>query len=756
MLLNPDLPLPAGIEALVNAGRVRFSNEVDPEACRIYHVIAPFELELGLDRVWPARLAGASLVVTLHDLIPRVYPGHYHADLGLRRRYLAREELVRAADRVLSVSETTRREAVERLGIAPGRIRVIGAGISPAFAKSPPGISALQVAQRAVPGLEPGFLLYVGGEDHRKNLDGLLAAYARLALELRRGHQLVVACRLSGSARRQLLDRARALGVGDRMLLTGVVDDPTLVALYQATELFVFPSRYEGYGLPVAEEMACGAPVVAANTSATAELAPIAGQFDPDDPNDLARAITAGLTDPSTRQALLEGTEAPPPTWEQAAARAAAVYEELLVRPPARRRTVRVGVVTPLPPQRTGVAVYTARLLEALGRRADGSRGPRVELDVFIDALEGGTAAVAPRPAAPFGTTLYPIEQRAAVAAARGGYDVMVYAIGNSEFHTGALAAARAEPGIVLAHDLSLGQLYAFAAHHGVIDASGPGSFAGLARRWYPEQAEAIARLPDPLLVDPTLFVNAGIAMARELMACSLAFLTTSAHAAELARGEAPDGAAGRIGVLVHACRALPPRDPAGVDEATVVSFGVVNAAKDLDTLIAAAALLSLTHPDARLVLVGQASPADRATAETKAKAAGIAGKVTVTGAVSDAGWDGWLARATVAVQLRRASTGEFSGAVAEAVAAGVPTIVAGLGSASSLPEGTVVNLPANPKPGAVAKAIGALLNDPERRSALSASAQQFAAGWSFPAVAGELYQKILALSGWAEAREPS
>ncbi len=405
-------------------------------------------------------------------------------------------------------------------------------------------------------------------------------------------------------------------------------------------------------------------------------------------------------------------------------------------------------MITPLPPQPTGVAVYTARLLDALGRRCAGSRNPRVELDVFIDALEGGTAAINPPPKAPYGTALYPVEQRVRVAAARGGYDVMVYAIGNSEFHTGALAAARAEPGIVLAHDLSLAQLYAFAAHHGVIDAAGPGSFAGLAARWYPEQAAAIAALPDPLLVDPTRFVTAPVAMARELIASSRAFLTTSTHAAELARPEGEAGAG--IGVLVHACRELPERDPEGVDEATVVSFGAVNAAKDLGTLIDAAALLGLSHPAARLVLVGQASEADRSTAEDKAKAAGIADKVTVTGAVSDAGWDGWLARATIAVQLRRASNGEFSGAVAEALAAGVPTIVAGLGSASSLPPGTVIDLPARPAPGDVAQAISALLDDPDRRSALSRAARKFAASRSFRAIAEELFQRILAVAGWA------
>ncbi|HLI57443.1 MAG TPA: glycosyltransferase family 4 protein, partial [Actinomycetota bacterium] len=426
------------------------------------------------------------------------------------------------------------------------------------------------------------------------------------------------------------------------------------------------------------------------------------------------------------------------------------------------RRTLRVGVITPLPPQPTGVAVYSARLLEALAQRFAGRADPTIELDVFIDALEGGTAAItsgAHPPVAPPGATLHPVEQLARVSAARGGYDVMVYAIGNSEFHTGALGAARTRPGIVLAHDVALAQLYAFAAHHGVIDPEGPGSFAGLAARLYPERAAELGTLPNPLLVDPARFAGAPVSMAKELIGCSLAFLTTSPFAASMARLEAAPGDEARVGVLVHACRLLPPRPPERVDEATVVSFGVVNAAKDLATLIDAFALVRAGHPTARLVLAGQASDKDRAAALAMARRAGVAGEVTVTGALSDAEWDAWLGRATLAVQLRRGSNGEFSGAVAEALAAGVPTITAGLGSAAGLPEGTALVLPgtAGGPPGAtaVAEAIGALLDDPARRVRLAGAAREFARGRSFPAVAEELEQWILAAASGRSRRAP-
>lgn len=344
MVLNPSLPIPdglagpGGIEGLLATGKVSPADQVRLSRARIYHVIAPFELETALDGIWPPAMVAARLrlVVTLHDLIPRVFPDHYHTDPGLRRRYLAREELVRAAHRVLSVSEATKQEAVRSLGIAPWRIRVIGAGISEAFHPPESRDAAFDRARDALPHLERGFLLYVGGIDYRKNVEGMLRGYALLPPGLRAGHQLVVAFRVTPGQRSQLEALARRLGISERLYLTGYVDDATLIAAYQSTDLFVFPSLYEGYGLPVAEAMACGAPVVAAGNSAISELTVPAATFDAGDPAAIAGAIERALTDPATAEVLRVASLRPAPSWAEAADRAAEVYQELLATEAAR------------------------------------------------------------------------------------------------------------------------------------------------------------------------------------------------------------------------------------------------------------------------------------------------------------------------------------------------------------------------------------------------------------------------------------
>ncbi|HKN50543.1 MAG TPA: glycosyltransferase, partial [Actinomycetota bacterium] len=729
ILLNPALPEPGDLGELAATGKVHRAGEVDLSSGRIYHVLSPFELDEPLARVWPP--SGAAnpmrLVVTLYDLIPEVFASQYLADPGHRRRYRARLELVRAADRVLAISAASRDEAITRLGLDPTRVTTIGAGISPAFQRPASRGEAAAEARRGMVRLEDPFIFCVGGEDDRKNVEGLLKAFALLPRDLRAAHQLVVAFGMTDGYRRHLEGLARRLGIARRLYLPGFIDDATLIAAYQSTDLFVFPSHYEGYGLPVAEAMACEALVVSSNISASAAFTAPEGQFDPDDPADMAATMERALTDRATHLALRRASERPPPTWGQAAEAAVKVYRELLASPPppARsrgRRKLRVAFVTPLPPQGSGVATYSYRLLDALA--------PHCEVDAFVDALEGGLEALPSPPRAPAGIPVHPVEHLERVEAARGGYDALVYAIGNSEFHTGALGLARKRPGIVLAHDVRLAQLYAFAAHHGTL---APDTFRGIHHALYPEAPQP----PDPLLIAPATLNSLPEPMAGELVGTSLRFLTTSEFAAGLARRDARPEDLSRVGVLPHALRLLPGLlEPA---EPVVASFGVVNPTKATGALLDAFEIVLQARPDARLRLVGPGSPGDLAGVRSRAQNLGIGGAVTVTGKVDDAAWDRHLSETMVAVQLRASTNGEFSGAVAEALAAGIPTVVSALGSAAELPDDAAVKLPTGATPADLAVEILALLDDPGRRKGFSEGARAYAASLSFDSVAADL-----------------
>jgi glycosyltransferase involved in cell wall biosynthesis len=337
--LSPDLSLPESAGSLERSGKLAWqSTAAGPSGAppSIYHVMSPFEAELELDEIWPAWSRASRLVVTLYDLIPLIMREQYNADWGYwSTAWIARLGLMRSAHQVLTISQRTADDAVEHLRIPEERITVIGSGVSDRFS----GLvtsreEASTVLRSALPKARPGFLLYVGGVDYRKNLEGAIRGYAQLPPPMREAHQFVIACNLAYHRRLSLRAFALDLGIESRnLLLTGFVQDRELAALYRACELFVFPSLYEGAGLPILEAMACGAPVAASGTSAMPELlGDPAATFDPRDPAEIARCIREVLASPSLLEALRESSrkQAALHTWERVAKRTIEGYERAL------------------------------------------------------------------------------------------------------------------------------------------------------------------------------------------------------------------------------------------------------------------------------------------------------------------------------------------------------------------------------------------------------------------------------------------
>ena len=163
-------------------------------------------------------------------------------------------------------------------------------------------------------------------------MDNLLEGYASLPAELVRHHQLVIVCEAPPLTRNHYLVMAKQLGVEDRLLIPGFVPEEVLVSLYQSAELAIFPSLYEGYGLPVVESMACGAPTMAGDNSSLQEILPRDARFQPADPGAIAEAIVRGLTDKPFRDRLLALADQRPPSWDDVADKAVVVFEELVRR----------------------------------------------------------------------------------------------------------------------------------------------------------------------------------------------------------------------------------------------------------------------------------------------------------------------------------------------------------------------------------------------------------------------------------------
>ena len=188
--------------------------------------------------------------------------------------------------------------------------------------------------QRA--GVSRPFVMYTGGPDRRKNIDGLIKGWALLPAAIRRSHQLMVVCRLSDGHQASLRALAAQCGMsGDELILPGFVSDDDLLGLYNLAKLFVFPSWHEGFGLPVLEAMACGTAVLAANTSSLPEVVGWSDAlFDPMDPAAIAAAMKRALTDDGFRASLgSHGLQrARLFSWEATARRALHAFEALAGR----------------------------------------------------------------------------------------------------------------------------------------------------------------------------------------------------------------------------------------------------------------------------------------------------------------------------------------------------------------------------------------------------------------------------------------
>lgn len=271
---------------------------------------------------------GVRRIVTLHDAFTYVHPDS-HNGLDNWRYYHYLPRAAHRADAVITVSECSRHDLIRHLGLAAERVYVIGEGVTPRF--KPTADRAERQAVVARYGITQPYLLYVGGINARKNIARLCEAFMRVR-ECHPEVMLVIAGKRQWHTSE--IDAAvRRLKLTEHVCFTSYIDEADLPALYSAAEAFVFPSLYEGFGLPPLEAMACGTPVVTSNTSSLPEVVGDAAlTVDPYDVDGLAAAIERVLTDETLRADLRRrGIErASRFTWEQAASETLEIYQQVL------------------------------------------------------------------------------------------------------------------------------------------------------------------------------------------------------------------------------------------------------------------------------------------------------------------------------------------------------------------------------------------------------------------------------------------
>ena len=256
----------------------------------LFHGVTGFEL--------PGR-GPWTLVTTVHDLVPFRLP----ALVPARHRWAVRCLLgaaLRRAQRVIAVSETTRGEVLTRFSLPPDRVVVVPEAAAPHFRPPTPSMLA---AARARHGLTRPYVLFVGFLEPKKNLGVLLESVAALRRRGAWGDTELIVVGAPGWGPDPVV-RAHGLGLEGVVRFVGAVADAELPALYAGALAFAFPSLWEGFGLPVLEAMAAGAPVVASNRGALPEVTAGAALLTDPAPQPLADALEQILSDPPLRERL--------------------------------------------------------------------------------------------------------------------------------------------------------------------------------------------------------------------------------------------------------------------------------------------------------------------------------------------------------------------------------------------------------------------------------------------------------------------
>jgi len=269
-------------------------------------------------------------VLTIHDLSILLHADTHEPDL-VRRARRRLPVMARSASMIITAAEGVRREISTHLHVKADRVRVTPFAPRSCF-QAMTAAQANQTKQRL--GIEDEFVLFVGTVEPRKNLLTLMRAFDQILRQTSRRPQLVVVG-AEGWLMDELFAFIKQSSIGDRLLLTGYLDDDDLRALYSACTVFVYPSIYEGFGLPPLEAMACGAPVIASNIATFQETLGSAAQLvAPNDVEALARSIVEILGDEDRRRALSRrGLEqAAKFSWERTAQLTLDVYREVLRR----------------------------------------------------------------------------------------------------------------------------------------------------------------------------------------------------------------------------------------------------------------------------------------------------------------------------------------------------------------------------------------------------------------------------------------
>lgn len=390
-----------------------------------------------------------------YDLIPAIFWEKYVDSWSDKDRYeyFKRLSYLDDYDLIFTLSRTSKSDLIELVGIKEDKIKVIFAGIDEDFIQDKCDTNKMSLV-KAKYGIKGRFVLSTIGYDFRKNINGIFNAFCDILDDI----SLVIVCKIEPQIEKKLRKNWGKLGLSQiRLIITDYIPKEDLIPLYDASDVFLFPSLYEGFGLPVLEAMSRGSPVVTSNVSSLPEVCECAALYvNPGNPKEIAHAVNRILTDIYLRDKLVKlGLgQYKKFAWRRVASEVLENLEYLFLcqqNTMINDRRYKIAYFSPLNPIRSGISDYSEELLPILKNSVD--------IDIFID--EGYF------PSNKDICNLFNIYQHTLFEEMNKekNYDLCLYQIGNSKYHAYILKYVLKYSGLMVLHDLTLFGLISFVCH---------------------------------------------------------------------------------------------------------------------------------------------------------------------------------------------------------------------------------------------------------------------------------------------------
>jgi glycosyltransferase involved in cell wall biosynthesis len=407
----------------------------------IYYITSPFDATIiTYEKEW---FENVRTVATVYDIIPYLFQKNYLPSKGAKDFYMERVSMLRWIDKCFVISESVKIDLIKHLDFDSKKIEVIYAAIDDRYKKRIyPKIDIEMLLKKF--NINNKYIMNTGGDDYRKNIDSLIKAYSKLSTSLKEEYQLVIVCKLSEVSFNKYTTLVEELNVTGRVILTNFVTDDQLMMLYNLASLMVFPSIYEGFGLPVIEAMACGVPVVTSKNSSLGELAEgyavLVDPFDVDDINEgLKTALTKTDLNVLIDKGLLRAAEF---RWQKICFLTIKYLNEILLTSSSSiEKPLNIAIFSPINPIKSGISNYSSTLIKYLSGFFN--------VDIYIDdykAKENFNANVK-------------ILSHRDFKVNRFKYIQVFYQMGNSSYHTYMLEYIKNYEGILVLHDYNLHDL---------------------------------------------------------------------------------------------------------------------------------------------------------------------------------------------------------------------------------------------------------------------------------------------------------